>query len=151
MIYSGLLDLDRAAQEERACERRRRSPEQGLPRRGIAEVSQSGAPGVNSSRVLVVEHRHGMCNPLAALAGLEEVHGGAGSCGGGSARRSSPARGVQAVPVREPGCKRLVEPLQSKSKLVHGLRGAAQRCRVLATASSRCGGGTAPACRRSET
>ena len=45
MIYSGLLDLDRAAQEERACERRRRSPEQGLPRRGIAGVGQSGLQG----------------------------------------------------------------------------------------------------------
>ena len=130
---------------------RRRSPEQGLPQRGIAEVSQSGAPGVNSSRVLVVEHRHGMCNPLATLAGLEEVRGGTGSCGGGSARRSSPARGMQSVPVRETGCKRLVEPLRSKSKPVRGLRGAAQRCRVLTTASSRCGGGTAPACRHSET
>ena len=75
------------------------------------ERLESGVPGVDSSQVLAVEHRHGMCNPLVALAWLKEVCGGAGSCGSESTLRSSPACGVQAVPVRELGCKRLVEPL----------------------------------------
>ena len=33
---------------------------------GIARVGKTGAPGVDSSRVLAMEHRHGMRSPLVA-------------------------------------------------------------------------------------
>ena len=35
------------------------------PRRGIAGVEQSGTLGAYSGRCLAVEHRRGMCSPLA--------------------------------------------------------------------------------------
>ena len=53
------------------------------PRRGFAGVERFGAPGAYTGRGLAVAHVRDMGDTLVALAGLEEVRGGAGSAAAG--------------------------------------------------------------------
>ena len=53
------------------------------PRRGFAGVERFGAPGAYTGRGLAVAHVRDMGDTLVALAGLEEVSGGAGSAAAG--------------------------------------------------------------------
>jgi hypothetical protein len=50
-------------------------------------------PGLKSTRTWVWGGLRGTCSPPGAFAGLGEVRGGASSCGGGCARRDTPASG----------------------------------------------------------
>ena len=60
------------------------------------ERLESGVPGVDSSWVLAVEHRHGIRSPLAALSLLVGVRGGESKGGGGFARQG--IAGVRCAP-----------------------------------------------------
>ena len=55
----------------------------GGARRGLAGEGQSGVPRLGLDRGLAVAHVRDMGDALVALAGLEEVRGGAGSAAAG--------------------------------------------------------------------
>ena len=57
------------------------------------DLAKLGCPGVKSTRTWVWGGLRGTCSPPGAFAGLGEVRGGASSCGGGCARRDTPASG----------------------------------------------------------
>ena len=80
---SGPLDLHRAVQGEGGTGAAAQSAGDACPRRGFAGVERSGAPGAYSGWGLAVAHVRDMGDTLVALAGLEEVRGGAGSAAAG--------------------------------------------------------------------
>ena len=86
----------------------------GVELRGgeLTGENQSGAPGVRSGCGLAMGEVRDARNTTGHQTGPGEVCGGAYYDDGGPARRCSSARGVQAVPVRDPRCKRLVELAQ---------------------------------------
>ena len=77
----------------------------------LAGVSQNGATGLKTDGTWVREDLRGTRDPLVALARLGGLRGADAAAAALSAG-SPPAWCVRAVPVREKGCKGLVEHVQ---------------------------------------
>ena len=81
--------MDRAAQRERARERRRGSPDKELPRRRFTGAGETGATELGLDRGLVQKRESGTCSPLGLRAGLDRGSGGVRDGAGGEPRRSA--------------------------------------------------------------
>jgi len=102
------------------------------------EFVENNAPGVKSTRAWVRRVRRNMRSPPRVTEGLSEALGGERKGGGGSARHDSPACAFVRCSGLEDGGKRLWPRAQCKSKCRQGLRGAALRGGVPATADRGC-------------
>ena len=101
-------------------------------------MANLGLPGVESTRAWVRRVRRNMRSPPRVTEGLSEALGGERKGGGGSARHDSPACAFVRCSGLEDGGKRLWPRAQCKSKCRQGLRGAALRGGVPATADRGC-------------
>jgi hypothetical protein len=111
------------------------------------DLSKLGFSWVKSTRFRVWGDLRGTCSPPGAFAGLGEVRGGASKGGGGSTRwRITSARGCVVLGLAQ-GCKACARALCSTGEPECDSCRAVRGCRRPATASSRCGGDAAPACR----
>ena len=113
------------------------------PRGGAApEMAIPGLPGVKKDEIWVGRGLRDTRSPPEAFAGLGEAGSGARCVGGGPARRSSPARRVQAVLVLGCGRKGVREALRSKRKTTRAYAGL---CGAAEAWPWRSGGGGTPA------
>ena len=102
------------------------------------DFTELDAPGLKSTRAWVRRVRRNMRSPPRVTEGLAEALGGERKGGGGSARHDSPACAFVRCSGLEDGGKRLWSRAQCKSKCRQGLRGAALRGGVPATADRGC-------------
>ena len=113
-----------------------------VPAAALSQISpefvENKAPGVKSTRAWVRRVRRNMRSPPRVTEGLSEALGGERKGGGGSARHDSPACAFVRCSGLEDGGKRLWSRAQCKSKCRQGLRGAALRGGVPATADRGC-------------
>ena len=99
----------------------------------------NGAPGVKSTRVLVWDDQRDTRDPPGPKTGYDRALGGEHKGCGGSARRSSPAQHVWALPGSAQVFKRCARPRCGTGEPVRGSCGAVLGCSKLATARLRCG------------